>query len=220
MSEIVCAFCKKKTKNRGLGLCHNCYNRQWVKKNPERVHIIRKKIYEKNREKIKKEVKQWQSKNLEKVKHYKKKHSQTKKGKISQLMRSHRQLSKIYNVSFELTREDIQKLQIQSICAYCGKDFKNSFDKCIDHIKAYTKQGDTEKENLVYCCRKCNTSKSNLSVEEWEHKKQSQKLKKCEVCDTIILKRISWKEYSKKRFCSIRCFKIWWQKNAKRMELQ
>lgn len=42
-------------------------------------------------------------------------------------------------------------------CIYCGKEMGD--DKTIDHIRPVCKGGKNDKYNLVYCCKKCNSSK-------------------------------------------------------------
>ena len=62
-------------------------------------------------------------------------------------------------------------------CAYCGKklrqrnDSGNTYYTCddatIDHIVLRSKGGSNNLDNLLPCCRSCNTSKGTKSLEEF-----------------------------------------------------
>ena len=58
-------------------------------------------------------------------------------------------------------------------CWYCGIALKFYEDRneadtfCIDHVCPQIKGGDSSIENLVPCCRSCNSKKGNKSVEEF-----------------------------------------------------
>lgn len=55
-----------------------------------------------------------------------------------------------------------------SRCAYCGKQLpKDSIDATIDHVIPKTKGGRNNIENLLPCCRSCNTSKGVKTLEEY-----------------------------------------------------
>ncbi len=59
-----------------------------------------------------------------------------------------------------------QKLAI-SICYYCGKNFKPN-DLTMDHIVPLARGGRSTKDNLVACCKECNTKKKTMLPLEWE----------------------------------------------------
>lgn len=58
-----------------------------------------------------------------------------------------------------------------STCVYCGRqahdESTNSNPVGIDHIDPLSRGGLNAIENLVCCCRACNSSKSNKDVREW-----------------------------------------------------
>ncbi|MFN2353933.1 MAG: HNH endonuclease [Desulfopila sp.] len=52
-------------------------------------------------------------------------------------------------------------------CFYCGTTvaFKNI---TMDHVVPLTRGGKSTKENLVPCCKKCNTAKKTMMPLEWQ----------------------------------------------------
>lgn len=52
------------------------------------------------------------------------------------------------------------------VCPYCDKKIPYR-DLSIDHVQPRSKGGSSKKENLVYCDRRCNQAKSNLTGEEF-----------------------------------------------------
>ena len=60
------------------------------------------------------------------------------------------------------------KLESNCQCVYCGKKFDIlDRDLTIDHIIPTSKGGDDEPYNMVACCKVCNSSKSNNTIEWW-----------------------------------------------------
>lgn len=63
---------------------------------------------------------------------------------------------------------DDERLKVLSsaYCAYCGKTNPDT----VDHLLPRAKGGDHRGENLVACCRDCNSAKSNRDVMAWHRK--------------------------------------------------
>jgi len=60
------------------------------------------------------------------------------------------------------------KLESNCQCVYCGKRFDIlDRDLTIDHIIPTRKGGDDEPYNMVACCKVCNSSKSDNTIEWW-----------------------------------------------------
>ena len=59
-----------------------------------------------------------------------------------------------------------QKLAV-GICYYCGGIFKPG-DLTMDHIVPLARGGRSSKDNIVACCKECNTRKKTLLPIEWE----------------------------------------------------
>jgi 5-methylcytosine-specific restriction endonuclease McrA len=58
-------------------------------------------------------------------------------------------------------------------CYYCTKPFKPQ-DFTMDHIVPLARGGRSTKDNLVACCKECNTKKKTLLPIEWEEYMESQ----------------------------------------------
>lgn len=52
------------------------------------------------------------------------------------------------------------------ICHYCGKKFSPE-SLTMDHLVPLGRGGKSVKENLVPCCKECNSKKANLLPWEW-----------------------------------------------------
>ena len=50
-----------------------------------------------------------------------------------------------------------------SLCAYCGSTLKAT----IEHVHPKSKGGDSELDNLVLACYRCNTAKKDMTLIEW-----------------------------------------------------
>ena len=64
-----------------------------------------------------------------------------------------------------------QKLSV-GLCYYCSKLFKPK-DLTMDHIVPLARGGRSTKDNLVACCKECNTKKKTLLPMEWDEYMES-----------------------------------------------
>ena len=62
-------------------------------------------------------------------------------------------------------------------CWYCGDNEPST----IDHVIALDNGGSDDIENLVLCCKKCNSRKKALTIEEFRYKNSWEKTKYSEV---------------------------------------
>lgn len=54
-------------------------------------------------------------------------------------------------------------------CIYCEQEFSDIYDPrfTIEHLIPRSKGGRDELSNVFPCCKKCNTSRSSLQLDEW-----------------------------------------------------
>ena len=57
-----------------------------------------------------------------------------------------------------------KKLKHANECAYCGKQ---DVPLTLDHVFPKSKGGEDSGDNLVYVCKSCNSSKSNMDYFAW-----------------------------------------------------
>jgi len=99
----------------------------------------KKKDYDKahyaaNREKYKAQVKDYYAAHKEEIKAYKKEYKQTPAGKKSSRMSNWKVLG-IRSDNWDITYERY----INSVeCEFCGKEYSNSKDRCLDHNHSIT----------------------------------------------------------------------------------
>ena len=59
----------------------------------------------------------------------------------------------------------LKKIMEQNICYYCGKEITGL--KTIDHKIPVSRGGNNKENNLVLCCKHCNSQKNDKSEEEY-----------------------------------------------------
>jgi 5-methylcytosine-specific restriction endonuclease McrA len=66
-----------------------------------------------------------------------------------------------------VSKDTIVELQEEyaGICPYCNKPITDGGS--LDHIVPISKGGTNDRDNLVWCCRRCNFSKNNTSLLRW-----------------------------------------------------
>jgi 5-methylcytosine-specific restriction endonuclease McrA len=60
-----------------------------------------------------------------------------------------------------------QQKTASGICYFCGKKVKFK-DLTMDHLLPLARGGHSTKDNIVACCKTCNTKKKNLLPLEWD----------------------------------------------------
>jgi len=82
-----------------------------------------------------------------------------------ELERRNLQLSK------EIQKKDLREMVYKKTdgkCIYCGVDFGTGQQQyCIDHIVALKNWGDNSIDNLIPCCKSCNSTKGPKTLEEF-----------------------------------------------------
>lgn len=89
---------------------------------------------------------------------------QTQEGRASGVAAAARR--RAYPGERRLTALMIQEVMdsADGICPYCGEPFE---DGHIDHVVPVSKDGTSDRENLVYCCAFCNLSKGAKLLGNW-----------------------------------------------------
>lgn len=78
------------------------------------------------------------------------------------------------------------KMSQLNCCWYCGRCNPNT----IDHVKPASKGGDDSLENLVLACKSCNSSKKDLSIEQYRFHCSWLKTKYSKIISPIDAKRL------------------------------
>lgn len=137
-------------KHIGHGLCIKCWDKEYLKK------YKFSEVYQRNKKKY------YQS---EKCKDTTTKYHQSKAGKESlRKYNSKRRLQlkgfiNIIGISQGLQQKIMQR---DKVCIYCG-----GILDAIDHIQAVNNGGNNNYNNLVGCCKSCNSSKGKKDVFVW-----------------------------------------------------
>ena len=109
---------------------------------------------------------EFKRRNPERVKQIMKKYTLSEKGKHMTFKQN--TLRRQRSFPFELTYDQRKKIQSRDkSCVYCGSTDSPTFD----HIIALANGGTNQFENLVLCCKSCNSQKFDLPVEEFCQKK-------------------------------------------------
>lgn len=64
-----------------------------------------------------------------------------------------------------LLEDEKKKMKLPNVCYYCGEDNQEMIGA--DHMIPIKKGGEDYGENLVPCCRSCNSSKGSKDMLEW-----------------------------------------------------
>lgn len=77
-----------------------------------------------------------------------------------------------YQGSKWLTRERRLAIYLRDglACVYCGSTVEDGTQLSLDHIIPYSEGGSTKSENIVTCCKKCNSSRGNRNYCEFADK--------------------------------------------------
>lgn len=92
-------------------------------------------------------------------------------------------------------------------CWYCGGDDIST----IDHIVALYNGGTDDIENLVLCCKRCNSRKKALTIEEFRYKNSWEETKYSEVINHYSARRLIEQGVEFKGF--VNNHKFWFEVN-------
>jgi len=102
----------------------------------------------------------------QKKKVYNQKYRHSERGKLSEVISNWRKQTKNNSLQtpMQITINDLEKIQQQySSCAYCWAKEELTFE----HIISIKQQGQHTKENIIICCKKCNSSKQDRTLLNW-----------------------------------------------------
>jgi len=88
--------------------------------------------------------------------------------RIAKRTKGHKRRALEMNCEGYHNKKDIFKLYIEQcgLCAYCSIELDDNFH--IDHVKPLSRGGSNWPDNLALSCPRCNLSKHDLLIEEWE----------------------------------------------------
>jgi hypothetical protein len=162
----------------------NAWQRQWNKKNPEKVKVAQKKYYDSHREQRLANTRQWEKKNPERVKEKAKQRwaenpdyfRNWKKNNPDKVRAQYRMQR------YGITIEEFQKMVVEqrNRCAICRKP-ETIVDKRTGEVRALAVDHDHKKNKVRrLLCRRCNSgigmfeenikllSKAIKYLEEWK----------------------------------------------------
>ncbi|MDD4566147.1 MAG: HNH endonuclease [Eubacteriales bacterium] len=157
--------------------------RKYAEMNKDFVNELRRLYRESHREEIAEINRQYRKNNKESLKakesakrqkpEYKilhnkrsRKYNVSDKGRLSKQLGRERYRNRQAAVSATLTKRqwEIIKRMFNHSCAYCGKELKNLTQ---DHFIPLSAGGGYDANNIIPCCKSCNSSKQNKDFFEW-----------------------------------------------------
>lgn len=139
------------------------------------VNENQNKNYSNDKERGAKRTRNWYANNKEKYKTYVK-NMETKNPGIIALYRRNAQAKRRHaRVKLSFLELQFRWKEQDGRCEYCGiclektKDGKNPRQAQVDHVHPISRGGSHTIDNIVWSCRKCNTSKSNKLLSEWRN---------------------------------------------------
>jgi 5-methylcytosine-specific restriction endonuclease McrA len=137
-------------------------SKRYAKEKEEKIMTMRK-YYKKNRSKILEQQKQWRLKNPNNLKSWRAKNKDKVKESNRKSNAIRRSLLVNHGEKFSINEIKDRFEMFGNKCAYCGAEGKMT----VDHVIALSKGGADAIQNIVPCCKKCNSSKRDREVERW-----------------------------------------------------
>ena len=124
--------------------------------------------YKKKRKSVGGHTQEWYARHNKQSADCKHRAYSTEEGRIKEISRCH---SRRAAYPAKYTRQEwlLALAFFDNSCAYCSR----VKDITVDHILALSKGGANERRNIIPCCSKCNSSKSDTSVTTWFPKQKS-----------------------------------------------
>lgn len=127
-----------------------------------------KKYYEENKEKIQNRYRTWSRSNRDSLNEYHRNWYQEniEHARILNRAKGHRRrLNCLRNGNNTLTSDQVREIiESSTQCYYC---LKNCEELSLDHVVPISRGGQNCIENIVSCCKSCNSSKNDKLLHEW-----------------------------------------------------
>lgn len=126
-------------------------NRRWRLANKNKISAKQKRYYENNKERLQEAVRQYNARHPVEAKAWQQNYRARKRAGGS------------------ITGDDMRRVLTESAsCFYCEALYTADRRPTVDHVVPLSKGGTNAADNLVSCCRSCNSKKRARTLEEWE----------------------------------------------------
>lgn len=131
-----------------------------------------REYHQRNKEKEREYAKEWYKNNPEKSREKHKRYRDSHKEQDRERMRRNSLIRKarkksVFTIPIDAVVFREKLLFFSNKCAYCLIDLVDSVNLSWDHVIPISKGGTHTPGNLVPCCLKCNSSKSDSDIVEW-----------------------------------------------------
>jgi len=132
---------------------------------PEKERAVAKAWRERNKEKVSERNRRYYAENKARVQEAVRKYNAEHVGEAKAWQQNYRARRR---AGGSLTGDDMRRVLSSSAeCFYCEAPYTDRRRPTVDHIVPLSRGGTNTCNNLVSCCRSCNSSKKNRTVSEW-----------------------------------------------------
>jgi len=188
---IICAECREKQSHWAKGLCRNCYQRNWARKNPAKIKARSRHYYQEHREELLAYQHNYRPPIIvcaecgnEGEQHakglcgpcYKHRWYEENRPEILAQRRIYRKNNRHKAIAWQacyearkqalpstLTGEQAEQKLLNLPCFYCGEET----DLTLDHFVPVSRYGATTLANSVVACKSCNCKKYTKLPQEF-----------------------------------------------------
>lgn len=141
---------------------HLAANKAYRISHAKEIRLQRQARYAANVTALRKRAKQWRDANVDRTKRYTMKHENGRRHSLGRMWTAYRKRSRVNGQVFSLPRTLFDDL-VTDVCFYCAAAPAptNGIDR-VNNSRGY------EEDNVVSCCKWCNTAKSVRSRTEFE----------------------------------------------------
>lgn len=140
--------------------------KEYYRENKEALALKKREYYEKNKERLRLKKREYREKNKEIIAAKKSVYNKTIKGKAISANKYHRRKAQMKET--DITTDWLVELRDKTLtCPYCNEVYSNDMILHLDHIVPLSKGGIHIKDNVIYCCCKCNLRKGSKAYSEF-----------------------------------------------------